>query len=114
MNGSATSASRVEEHRQTEQALHRPAQRQPAAAELPDESDQRRARQKRVIRLLVEPALGEDGFVEEPSPDDTSPKSDVAPAKTQNAGVRSVPDRVRPDGQWLRCGSQAPLLPALA
>ena len=35
-----------------------------------------------------------------PSPEDTSPKSDVAPAKTQNAGVRSASDRVRPDTNW--------------
>ena len=83
----------VEEHRQTEQTLHRPAKRQPSAAELTDERDERRRRQKRVIGLLVEPALGEDGFVEEPQPEDTRPKSDVAPANTQNAGVRSASDR---------------------
>ena len=59
---------RVDEHRQPQQPLHGPAERQPSAPELPDERDDRRRGKKRVVGLLIEPALGQNRLVEEAEP----------------------------------------------
>ena len=56
---------RIKEHGQTEKALHRPAKRQPSADELSHERDDGRPGQKRVIRRLIEAALGQHRFVEQ-------------------------------------------------
>ena len=87
----------VDPHRDRQQARHRPVPRQPAAAELADQRDDRGRGQERARRSSCgKPRSASTCWLKRPRPDDTRPNSDVATAKIQKAGVRSASPSVAP------------------